>query len=74
MNHKQKYNSKTEARAVKRDVVDSMEVLTKIIYSTFGLEEGDNLGSMIEPTIQDVQSLLEKVENLTSYYRVSVTR
>ena len=64
-----KHTNKFNTEALKREIRENMKVLTKTIYSTFGLEEGENVGSMSSPAIQDVQSLLNKVENLSSYYR-----
>ena len=63
-----KHHNRTEVRAVKREIVYSLQNLNKSILGLFGLEEGDNVGMMVEPSARDLDMLMKELEDIQAYY------
>ena len=63
-----KHHNRSEVKAVKREMVWKLNDLNKSILGLFGLDEGDNIGAMSEPSVKDLDKFLKELNEMRSYY------
>jgi len=67
-NNQHSHHNRTEVKVVKREIVYQMNDLRKSVLGLFGLEEGDNVGMMAEPSVRDLDRLLKDFDDLKAYF------
>jgi len=65
---KKAYQNRSEVKAVKREMLDTLKHLNKSILDIFGLDENDNIGMMTVPTHRELDNLLKELDEVKNYY------